>query len=295
MLEKLKQSLLSIVFYSSSLLGNDCSSISSNYSKIIERYIADNSNICIVYIADTHKPNVRTDEFTEEINRLKPGAMQHNEAVVKDVQKELFRTLEELISKNNLKVLGIEGLDVDVAYEPLSQLEKLMVFKGGIVKQEELDKFIDEIIQENYSTGVYVEMMYPGLVTFGAEDIGIFNKQVALLLKVQESSTEFRSDLETGKYKTKYKSKAEILNRRDEINNMINELHAMNNLRSQAAVNNVLKKMESHNITTGALVMGGLHTKPILDYLKELNAKGKKISYVVLEPRSSENYINVDS
>lgn len=172
------------------------------------------------------------------------------------VQKEIFRTLDELIKENGLDLIVVEHehkkeIKKEDIIAKRSQLETYA--KQGISSED-----LEELL-EWYPIRVLFKLYNDDVTLRGAEEKELYELAVYECFMLSDSID---------------KGLPYDLKRMEEI--IINE-------RSHVGVKKALEFLKEDNIDLCVLLFGGGHTQSIINTLEE-----KKISYIVIEPLSYE-------
>ena len=266
--------------YSIPALSDNCNDISPSYSRIIAKNIND-SKLCIVYIADVHKPAIMDRDRLKEIMEMNPK-IKEKDALVKDIQKEVYLTLEDLILNHDLQALGLEGSDSshDIKKEDIS--DKSAYFKDNRIDRAVLDRLIQGMLETDdvSSAGQFAELFYHDrITTFGVEDMVLFQKQ---LEKFNDFMKIYDRIIKDSSYPIK--------DAESDIDKAEKDSESINAERSFAAINKLVAKMEADKLSNGALLMGGMHKDSVIDAFDRAISKGKRLSYIVLEPNTAKRF-----
>ncbi|MBU2589414.1 MAG: hypothetical protein KKA65_02415 [Nanoarchaeota archaeon] len=207
------------------------------------------------------------------------------------IQREVYKTLEELTEENNSKFLGIENLhEIELSKEKLSSvgmgLAKDII--EDLLKAENKEKIIDEFCFKNHfcEAKVIFEMVKGDKVyTCGVEKEELLEKAFRIAKKYVEQEEIFNKIInENENYDDLDEKTKKEIEKYAFYNIQFNEIVIKQ--RSHVFVTNLITKYYTwkHKGNKSKIIMlvaGGDHYETIAEKLEEF-----KISYIILKPNS---------
>lgn len=235
------------------------------------------------FLADSIKLNGYEFKFSKaQIVREKDFNSKEIIVLIKDIhnspsmQEEIFVTLEELLQKNNLKLVGLEGwCEGEATKDRLRKWFEDKTVENGSLK-EKVDKFLSDCEELNKLCKLTNSKDKEKLVEkLSYQLLGGYLFEMAYDEKIKSCGLEDKELYSTSRetYSKVYEERKKRY-LKDFEQKLIIE-------RSRLAVENLLSMMKKENTNLGVMIFGAGHTKSVTEYLKE-----KSVSYIVVEPYS---------
>ena len=260
------------------------------FSKLYKPFIIANAlfhlSCASIAYANTNKPNSSPNKSLEQklaiiTDQVSYPGSERKVYFIKDVhgdsqhEDEAIGLLSQLIEKDGVKMLAIEGCEGEIDYKMFDLLPKKQ-------KNKIINKFIDE------NPYIALELFYKDkLFTVGTDDEELIEKGRKPFKTLQKHCEEQGSP----NFNPDSSNSDETTKAYEELMGMKSELVEA---RSRACVANLIKHLKKQQIDTAAVVWGGKHWgEGVKQALQSYNKKAKpkeKISYAAIETPAYAHY-----